>query len=161
MKERDFVDALMETIRKKFPNSSVIRPSDSYTLGIPDVLAWIPIDAHPEGSLPPHEGCRPWSVAIEAKQLNPLMEDPFHRGRRIGLMLEHHFTGPQISLLRMLARTGVDSFGLVRASSDIAFRIRPTDLPAKTGNFTHEEMIQLGKVVRRVDGIWQFWEMES
>lgn len=160
MQEREFVDGLLKTIRAKFPQSTVIRPADSYTLGIPDVLAWIPLTERVT-ELAPHERCRPWAVVIEAKQLHPLMEDPLHRGRRIGQMLKHPFTGPQISTLRMLARSSVDAFGLVRASADAAFRIHPDDLPAKTGNFTHEELVQVGKLIYRRNGLWQFWETEK
>lgn len=158
MQERDFVDALIETTRKKFPNSTVVRPSDNYSLGIPDLLIWIPLEYYPTSSLPAHERCRPWAVAIEAKSLKPLMPDPFHKGRRTGLMLEHNFTGPQISLLRSLARSQVDAFGLVRASEDTAFRIHPEDIPAKNGNFTYDEMIAIGQPIRRVKGVWQFWD---
>src|SRR5690606_4767776 len=148
---------LIKTIRKQFPASVVVRPSDNYTLGIPDVLAWISLyELGAAGAN--HERCRPWAVAIEAKTLHPLMPDPFHRGRRTGMMLKHPFTGPQISLLRMMARSNVDAFGLVRASEDTAFRIHPDDIPGRTGNFTHEELVSLGKPIRRVNGIWQFWE---
>jgi hypothetical protein len=149
MREREFVDALMNTIRKTWPESTVIRPSDSYTLGVPDVLAWIPPPARIEGT---------WSVAIEAKAIHPLMPDPLHRGRRIGAMLKHPFTGPQISLLRMLQRSSVDAFGLVRVSVDTAFRIEPQDIPATTGNFTHEELVKFGRAVKRENGLWRFWE---
>jgi hypothetical protein len=157
MMEKEFVDAILKTIRTQFPKSTVVRPSDSYTLGIPDVLAWIPI--YEVGTAGPrHEICRPWAVAIEAKALHPLMADPFHRGRRTGQMLEHPFTGPQVSLLRMMVRSSIDAFGLVRASDDTAFRIHPDDIPGKTGNFTHEELVAVGKPIRRMKGLWQFWE---
>ena len=73
MREHEFVDALMSTIRKLSREATVIRPADSYTLGVPDVLGWIPSMS------------TVWAVAIEAKALHPLMEDPFHRGRRTGL----------------------------------------------------------------------------
>lgn len=146
MEERGFVDALIKTIKAGFPGSAYIRSVDSFTLGIPDLLIWIPAPAR-----------HPWSVAIEAKQLRPLMDDPFHRGRRTGLMLKHEFTGPQISYLRLLKNAGVDAFGLVRASEDTAFRIEPRDIP-NLGNFTHEQMISIGKPVHRVDGLWEFWK---
>ena len=77
--EKGFVDSLIKTI-KTLEGSVALRPSDSYTLGIPDLLAWIPLRTTVG---------RPWSIAIEAKQLHPLMEDPFHKGRRTGKMLKH------------------------------------------------------------------------
>jgi len=141
MVERGFVDALIQTVLSEHPYAVVVRPSDNYTLGIPDVLAWI-------------SGGK--SLAIEAKSLSPLMPDPLHRGRRTGLMLKHPFMGPQISMLRRLSGVGVESFGLVRASVDTAFRIHPDDLPAKTGNFTHEELVKVGRLIHRREGRWLF-----
>jgi hypothetical protein len=152
MVEKGFVDSLQKQIKHGFNGSTVIRPSDNFSLGVPDLLAWIPVI---QGAMGPPTT---WAIAIEAKQLRPLMEDPFHKGRRTGQMLKHPFTGPQVSMLRKLKAAGVDAFGLVRASSDTAFRIDPLDIPAKTGNFTHEELVKLGKPVHRVDGMWQFWE---
>lgn len=146
MVEKGFVDALIKTIEEL--GGYAVRPSDNFTLGIPDVLGWI-VDL---------EQPRPWSIAIEAKQLNPLMENPFHKGRRTGLMLKHEFTGPQISMLRKLQRVGVDAMGLVRVSADTALRIDPCDIPAKTGNFTYEELVKVGRIVSRVTGSWRFWE---
>jgi hypothetical protein len=148
--EKGFVDSLIKQIKKGFHGSVVIRASDNFTLGIPDVIASIPAGGPGHPPL-----C--WMLAIEAKQMRPLMDDPFHKGRRTGLMLKHHFSGPQISMLRKMKEGNWDAFGLVRASCDIAFRIDPKDIPAKTGNFTHEELMEFGKPVHRVKGIWQFW----
>lgn len=153
MEERDFVDGLIKTIKTAFSGAAYIRPVDSYTLGVPDLLIWLPM--HSPGEL---GSSRPLSVAIEAKQLRPLMPDPFHRGRRTGMLLKHEFTGPQVSSLRQLAGAGVDAFGLVRASEDTAFRIEPKDIPADTGNFTHEQLMQIGRPVKRTNGLWLFWE---
>lgn len=154
MIEKGFVDALMKTVATMGDgNGVVIRPSDSYTLGIPDLLIWIPV-RHTEATWV-------WSIAIEAKQLRPLMNDPFHKGRRTGQMLKHAFTGPQISMLRKMKLAGIDAFGLVRASVDIAFRIEPEDIPAKTGNFTHEELVEFGTPVHRAGGIWKFWRKNN
>jgi hypothetical protein len=150
--EKAFVDALMKTVQS-FNDADVVRPSDNYTMGIPDVLGWIPVEEEREGLLP-----TTWAVAIEAKEIKPLMEDPFHRGRRTGKMLKHAFTGPQISKLRKMKAAGVDAFGLVRVARDTAFRLEPEDIPADTGNFTHEELVKLGRVVRREKGLWKFWE---
>jgi hypothetical protein len=155
MNEKEFVDALIRQIRKGFAGACAIRPSDRYSLGLPDVLAWIPTDGR--------MGPRPltWSIAIEAKSLHPLMPDPFHKGRRTGQMLKHAFQGPQVSMLRKMKDSGVDAFGLVRASDDTAFRIEPEDIPAKTGNFTHEELVKFGTPVRRENGLWVFWEADD
>lgn len=152
MVEKGFVDALQKQIKSGFSGAVVIRPSDNFSLGVPDLLAWIPVTQSGLGGPP-----TVWAVAIEAKQLHPLMDDPFHKGRRIGKMLKHPFTGPQISLLRRLQGADVDAFGLVRAAKDTAFRIDPQDIPAKTGNFTHEELVKFGTPVERVNGVWQFW----
>jgi hypothetical protein len=152
MTEKGFVDSLKKQIEKGFHRAVVVRPSDNFSLGIPDLLAWIPVENRPELGPPVV-----WAVAIEAKQLTPLMEDPFHKGRRIGQMLKHPFTGPQVSMLRKLGDAGVDAFGLVRASSDTAFRFDPYHIPANTGNFTHEELVEFGAPIQRVNGIWQFW----
>lgn len=151
MSEKQFVDQLIETVNR-FADGVAIRPSDSHTLGIPDVLGWIPVT---------HAGYGPptvWAVGIEAKEVSPLMEDPFKKGRRTGKMLKHAFTGPQISMLRRLAGAGVDAFGLVRLSSDVAIRVEPSGIPAKTGNFTHEELLEVGLVIHRKNGRWHFWE---
>lgn len=145
MDERLFVDSIIATISKRWEGAVTQRSSDRYTLGIPDVLGWV--KDHP-------------ALAIEAKQIHPLMEDPFHRGRRTGLMLKHAFMGPQISMLRRLHAVGVDAFGLVRASLDTAFRIHPNDLPTKTGNFTHEELVKIGRPIHKREGLWRFWEHE-
>jgi len=152
MVEKGFVDSLQSQIQKLFHGSVVVRPSDNFSLGIPDLLAWIPVTQ--PGMGPPIV----WALGIEAKQLRPLMEDPFHKGRRTGKMLKHPFSGPQISMLRKMKAAGIDAFGLVRVSSDTAFRIEPEDIPAKTGNFTHEELVEFGKPVYRTNGTWIFWE---
>lgn len=150
MAERGFVDSLRGSIRRMWPDAADLRAVDKFTLGVPDVLAWVPMGA-----------AFPWAIAMEAKALNPLMPDPYHRGRRTGLMLKHPFTGPQISKLRELKRAGVEAFGIVRASEDTAFRIEPHDIPIETGNFTHEQLIAISTVVsRRHDGVWQFWRGE-
>jgi hypothetical protein len=148
--EKIFVDALIRTI-EKFSAAVVIRPNDQRTIGIPDILGYVKLGDHIRS--PPHV----WSIAIEAKTLHPLMEDPFHKGRRTGKMLKHAFTGPQVSMLRKMHEAGVDAFGIVRASSDTAFRIHPYDISAKTGNFTHEEMVEFGTEVTRDKGVWNFW----
>jgi len=148
--EKAFVDALQRHLKSRY-SAVTIRPSDNYTLGVPDLLVWVPTCK--SGSTLPVA----WAMAIEAKQLRPLMPDPFHRGRRTGQMLKHPFTGPQISMLRSLKAAGVEAFGLVRASEDIAFRIEPEAIPAKTGNFTHEELVKFSVVVRRTNGNWQLF----
>jgi len=152
--EKAFVDSLIKTI-SKFGESVVIRPNDQRTIGIPDLLGYIPLSRNltfPEDGPP-----KVWAIAIEAKELHPLMEDPFHKGRRIGQMLKHPFSGPQVSMLRKMSKAGVDAFGLVRASRDTAFRFHPEDISAKTGNFTHEEMVEFGTEVRKESGVWNFW----
>ena len=151
MTERNFVDALIETIQS-FQGATTLRPSDNHTLGIPDILGWVPVACVPQDGFP-----LVWAVALEAKSLRPLMEDPFHKGRRTGQMLKHPFTGPQISKLRELKLAGVEAFGIVRASDDTAFRIEPEDLPRRTGNFTHEELVKFGTAVSRTKGLWKFW----
>lgn len=154
MIEKGFVDSLHKQFKREYPGADITRPSDNFSLGLPDLWVCIPVpnneDGHPVT----------WLVAIEAKQLRPLMEDPFHKGRRRGLMLKHPFSGPQISKLRHMKKAGADAFGLVRASSDMAFRIEPEHIPGKTGNFTHEELIEVGVPVRRIDGAWQ-WALRS
>lgn len=146
MVEKDFVDSLLNTIKRRFPGSVSVRPSDNYTLGMPDILAWVPV-----------MGPYPWSLAIEAKKIRPLLKDPHDPGRRTAPLLKHPFTGPQISMLRKLKRAQASAFGLVMATSDTAFKIDPDDLPAKTGNFTHEELVKIGSLVRRENGLWLFW----
>lgn len=144
MNEKGFVDSLIKTF-KSMGGSVVLRPADKFTLGAPDLLVWIREGDHHRAT----------SIAIEAKQISPLMEDPFHRGRRTGRMLKHPFSGPQISFLRKLSATGVYASGIVRASSDIAFQFHPSNLCHETGNFTHEEMVKFGTVIRRRhDGAW-------
>ena len=150
MAEKAFVDALFRTIRKAFDGENCAwRPADSYTMGLPDVMAIIANPSTPGLT---------WSVAIEAKELKPLMDNPFHKGRRTGRMLKHPFTGPQVTFLREFKKVGGDAFGLVRASSDIAFRLEPEDISPETGNFTHEELVEFGRPIYRADGLWQFWK---
>lgn len=144
MVERGFVDALIRTLELTYgADAVVLRPNDGYTLGIPDILCWRR-DACP--------------IALEAKQIQPLMPVSTHRGRRTGQMLKHPFSGPQISMLRRLERAGVAAFGIVRVSLDTAYRIKPADLPARTGNFTYDEMVAIGTPVYRRDGRWLFLE---
>lgn len=147
MAERNFADSVIDTFERGFPWSVVVKACDRFTLGIPDILVWLPM-------MGPGSVC----YGIELKELSPLMEDPLHRGRRTGLMLKHPFTGPQISMLRKLQRAGVDAFGFVRAARDIAFYIHPDNLDPKTGNFTHEEMVKAGVPIQRRNGMWPFWE---
>lgn len=157
--ESAFGSALADTIESTYPGAVVRRPSDRFTLGVPDILAWIPVrDMVDPAAWGSWMWERAWSLAIELKEISPLMEDPFHRGRRTGLMLKREFTGPQMSTLRKMKAAGVDAFGLVRAAADTAFRIEPKDLPMRTGNFTHEELIGCGRPVRRFKGKWRFWE---
>lgn len=146
MIEREFVTALIESAKTMAPAVDTYRSSDRATLGVPDLLVWSKLECGLS-----------YAGAVEAKQLRPLMEDPWHRGRRTGLMLKHPFTGPQVSKLRKLKEAGCDACGLVRVSSDTAFRIEPEDIPAKTGNFTHEELVKLGTAIVRERGIWRFW----
>jgi len=148
MAERSFVDSLIQTISRRWPGSAVQRSSDRYTLGVPDLLVWAIDPAFQT----------PICIAIEAKQLSPLMPDWTHKGRRTGAMLEHGFMGPQISMLRKLKKNGVDAFGLVRVGADTAIRIDPDALPSKTGNFTYEEMVESGWPIHRKEGLWVFWE---
>lgn len=151
MDEKGFVDSLIQTIQRAFSAATVVRPSDSHTLGIPDILGWAPV---------PQTFTRLtlcWSFGIEAKQLKKLLDDPMDPGRRTGQLLHHRFSGPQISMLRKMKKSGVDAFGIVRVSSDTAFCIEPEHIPAKTGNFTHEELVKVGRRVDRKDGLWSFW----
>lgn len=146
MIERGFVDALLNTLYKMYgEHAVVVRPNDQYTLGIPDLLCWRKSDR---------------ALAIEAKQINPLMPDATKKGRRRGMMLHHEFTGPQISMLRQLDQVGVEAFGLVRASQDTAYRIHPGNLPM-TGNFTFDEMVNIGVPIYRTGGMWRFWDVPS
>ena len=149
MIERGFVTSLIDSAKTIAPEVVTYRSSDRATLGVPDLLVWAQLE----------DGQR-YSGAIEAKQIRPLMEDPWHRGRRTGQMLKHPFSGPQISMLRKLAAAGVDACGLVRVSTDTAFRIEPADLPARTGNFTHEELVRFGTAIVRERGVWRFWRIE-
>ena len=148
MNEKGFVDSLIKTITTRYPDADYTRASDNYNLGLPDLVFTIPSDIHG----------RPFSMAIEAKQIKPLMDDPYHRGRRTGMMLKHTFTGPQISNLRKKKTSGVQAFGLIRVSIDMAFRVEPEDISAKTGNFTHEELVKFGKPIHRTRGSgWDLW----
>lgn len=146
MIERGFVTSLIQSAKTMAQEVVTYRASDRATIGVPDLLVWAQLD----------DGLK-YSGAVEAKQLRPLMEDPFHRGRRTGMMLKHPFSGPQISMLLKLRDAGVDACGLVRVSDDTAFRIEPDDIPAKTGNFTHEELVRFGSEVVREGGVWRFW----
>lgn len=144
--EKTFVDALIKSAKHEWPDCVVLKSSDQFTLGIPDILIW-------GVQIQPRRGVT-W--ALEAKALFPLMEDHRVRGRRTGKMLKHAFSGPQISTLRKLFDNDCQAYGIVRVSNDTALMIRPERLP-KSGNFTHEEMLDLGTPVKRVDGIWRFW----
>ena len=153
MSEKTFVDGLIRTI-KKFGQGFAFRPNDNMTIGMPDVLGYVPLGDHQPGFRGPP---KVWAIAIEAKALHKLMEDPYHKGRRVGQMLRHPFSGPQVSTLRKMAIAGVDAFGLIMVSEDTAFRFHPNDISTRTGNFTHEELVEFGVEVRRDKGIWNFW----
>lgn len=146
--EKTFVDALIRSARNKWPGCVVLRAADQFTLGIPDLLIW-------------RKGLKEniaVTYAIEAKQLNPLMKDPYHKGRRTGSMLKHPFRGPQISMMRNLSSNGCRSYGIVRVSDDTAIKIHPDKIP-KEGNFVYEQLFDgtLGMLFQREAGIWRFW----
>ena len=142
--ENEFVIGLAKGIRTAHPLAQVYRPHDAVTLGVPDLLAWIPRET----------GCL--ALAVEAKQLMNYLKDPYDPGKRTAPLLHHAFSGPQITYLRELARAGVQTWGIVRVSSDAAFRLRADQIPS-TGNFTHEELVGIGELVRREEGVWRFW----
>jgi len=145
--EKGFVDSLIKTIRNH-QGADWTRASDNFNLGLPDLVFTIVSPVH---------GC-PNAFAIEAKQISPLMKDPFHRGRRTGMMLKHTFTGPQISNLKSKKASGVHAFGLIRVSIDMAFSVEPEDIPRKNGNFTHEELVKFGTPVFNTKGEgWDIW----
>jgi hypothetical protein len=151
--ENDFVIALAKSINDCFEGARVYRPHDSVTLGVPDLLAWIPVD--PDAN--PYTFPPPFSLAVEAKQLLRYLKDPLDAGRRVEPLLHHPFSGPQISFLRGLTRAGVKAWGIVRVTSDAAFRIEPGAIPA-SGNFTHQELVAAGVLIGRGPGGWRFWE---
>jgi hypothetical protein len=150
MIEREFVTGLIKGAKKELTAVVTYRASDRATIGVPDLLVWAKLV----------NGQR-YSGAVEAKQIRPLMADPWRRGHRTGLMLKHPFTGPQISMLLKLVTAGVDACGLVRVSADTAFRIEPDVIPAKTGNFTYDEMVAFGTAIVRERGVWRFWRTDD
>lgn len=141
MIESNFVTGLMNTINVMHPDAVIIRPNDQMTLGIPDIMAILP----PAGAL----------LAIECKQLRSFLPDPFNAGRRTGPLLDHTFTGPQISMLRKLARAGAVAFGAIRVTEGAAYRIDPSLIPIE-GNFTFEQLQKVGTPFFRSDTRWKF-----
>jgi hypothetical protein len=157
MKERDFVTALMTTISKVHPESVQWRLNDAKTLGLPDITVFL--KAMELSSFNPLDEWydRPMTIVIEAKAVRPFLKDPFDPGRRTAPLLKHAFTGPQVSMLRKLKEVDALAFGLIRVTEDAAFRVEPEDIPADTGNFTHEQLVKVGTLVKRENGLWQFW----
>lgn len=141
MVETDFAIAVAKSIKKSFTDSFVWRPRDAYTLGIPDVLAYVSKRA---------------PMAVEVKQLARLLRSPHDCGRRTTALLHHPFSGPQISILRSLERAGVEAYGMIRITSDAAVRVLPADIPAD-GNYMHEHLMKVGALITRTDGVWRFW----
>ena len=142
MDERDFVAALAETLKRHFPGVHIQRSVDRVTLGIPDLQAVRPNRRF---------------LAVEAKRLQRLLIDPRLPGNRTGPLLDHAFTGPQISTLRSLVRAGAEAWGLVQVCRDAAFRVHPKDIPAN-GNFTHAELEACGVLINRTSEGWLFWD---
>jgi len=145
MDERDFTIELGKSVKKTYPDSHVWRPSDNFTLGIPDVLAVIPNRKF---------------LAVEAKQLQRLLADAFDPGRRKEPLLHHPFTGPQISVMKSLERAGAEVWGIVRVTREHAFRISVPKMPS-TGNFTHEELVAAGELVTKGKDGWIFWQRDT
>lgn len=141
MIEKNFVTGLINTIAVMHHDAVVIRPNDQMTLGIPDILAILP----PAGVM----------LAIECKQLRTFLADPFNPGKRTGPLLDHPFSGPQISMLRKLARAGATAFGAIRVTDVAAFRIDPELIPIE-GNFTFEKLQEVGIPFFRSDARWNF-----
>jgi hypothetical protein len=148
MTERDFAVAVMKSIKKQYPGAYVVRPNDRVTIGLPDILAFIPLSASISG----------FSVALELKSLGRFLDDPMDPGRRTAALLQHPFEGPQVTALLQLEQAGVRAYGLVRVTSSHCFRIGPDQLYALTGNFTHAELVEAGTMIsRESDGTWPVW----
>ena len=145
MIEADFKRALKESLLRRFPEAFVWCPADRMTSGLPDVMAAVPSRG---------------LIVCEAKQLLRLLEDPRDAGRRRAPLLHHPFEGPQISTLRRIARAGQEAWGLVRITSGHAVRVAPDKIPS-CGNFTHEELLDVGTLVTRGHGMWPFWTGEA
>ena len=143
MNERDFSQLLKVSIEKFYLDSCVLRPVDSFNLGVPDLIAVIP--------------GRPL-LAVEVKQLQRYVKDPMEvESRREGPLLQHKFQGPQISMLRKLKKAGAEVYGLIRVTQDFAFRVDPDEIP-NVGNFTHLDLLQNGRYIRRKKEGWIFWD---
>lgn len=150
MNERDFGDQLAKGIRATFPRAFVRRIVDRVNLGIPDVIAVLP------GStvVPGGNGV---FYALELKQLQRFLPEWNDAGRREAPLLHHPFSGPQIACMREVVASGGQALGLVRVTSDVAIKIDPLDIPP-SGNFTHSELMAVGKPLERRAGVWPFWE---
>ena len=140
--ERGFVTKLMKAIEKAYPDAFVWKPADAFNLGIPDIHAALP----PDGRF----------MAAEVKQIPKLCEHGDFLKAHNKEILEHRFTGPQISMLRRLHEAGVQAYGIVRTHQDIAYRIKPHDIPLY-GNFTPRQLMACGHAIFKADG-WKFWE---
>jgi len=132
----------MMAIKKHFPGAVVWKPADSFNLGIPDIHAAIP----PDGRF----------LVAEVKQVNKL----FALGEMVNMdqdkhLLRHTFSGPQISMLRKFSKAGVESYGLIRTHSQMAYKIHPKNIPLD-GQITPRVLFSCGEAFTR-DGGWRFW----
>lgn len=144
MVERDFAIALQESLRKGL-NAVCWRPSDGFTLGLPDIMAVLP----PYGRF----------MALEAKTLSRLLIDAYDPGKRTGPLLHHAFQGPQIAMMDRLDKGGAYVRGVIRLSKDTACVLDTKAIQhfAEMGNPTFEELVRLGSFIQRTDGLWVTW----
>ncbi|RKX67321.1 MAG: hypothetical protein DRP42_00555 [Tenericutes bacterium] len=70
-------------------------------------------------------------------------------------LLKHLFTGPQISMLRGLKRTGAQSYGIVQVGKDLAYCLAPCDIPNE-GQVDSALLLSVGRAITRASG-WKFW----
>lgn len=149
MGEKSFIQSLRESARKIDPQAYIWKTSDKVSIGIPDL--WIILS-----------GCL---IVLEAKAASSRWVNELAAGRldRLnpaslsGQVLGHPFSGPQIGVMRQIARAGGRAMGAVQVSATVAFIVHPRDIPAG-GNF---EVQQFGKVCTRVTKENHIWRVDQ
>lgn len=142
MSERRFIESLKESAKKLEPSAFTWKTNDRVSIGIPDLLIVI------DGVL----------YAIEVKctsffDKDRLIEDPRN-------VLTHPFSGPQVGVLRQMARSGACAMGAIQTHKDRAYIVHPLKIPA-SGNFTFAELYRVGIKVSKHKGIWRLDEWQD
>ena len=132
--EKTFVRTLMKAMGSH-DTACVWKPSDGFTLGIPDINAVI------DGVF--------WGLEVKvAKRIVASIDEVHRLGDDV---LRHKFSGPQISMLRKLERAGAQAWGIIQVTKNHAYQISPWDI-RRDGNISATSLLGSGFLVSRTRG---------